>query len=357
METLTKKWRVTGCLTLSFACLAFAVLRSDNIRDPLANRWTDHQRYRYCSALVLRHPMHALVTPLEQLYAEDIGAHRIVTWPHEPCHEGGAVHVLLHAPLQWALDADVLSEVGATHAYVLFLLLVAHLIVFALWCDDRWWIGLLLYPFVVRCALSAVQEPISFLLAVRSAQQWRDGKRVSALAYASLAFSSYSRWVIWIVPFVWLGVRERVWPEVVAAARRRPVLAAVLVLCFAWSCVVFLVAALHRPPPGTGADLTGQIAIWIMIGVWAVWWWNNRESRIAPFAVVGLLFLSTYNGFHMFWYTAPLLAAAPFIAAESEAVLWAIPVIVGADLFLNREMTTHMGDIARFVVAAFHTGP
>ncbi len=342
--------RVAAGLALSFCVFIYPVLHSTNTRDPLANRWTDHQRYRYCAALVLRHPIHALVTPLDQLYAEDAGNHRIVTWGNEPCHEGGLVHVLLHAPIYWALDAERLTDVGASHVYVLFLLLLAHIIVWLLWRGERWWIALLLYPFVVRCALSAAQEPISFLLAILSAQRWQNKQHGAALAYASLAFSSYSRWVTWLVPFVWLIWKDRqtLVPELVADARRRPIVTGALFLCFAWSCVAFVLAALHRPPPGSGTDAVGEIAIWLLIALWAVQWWKHRDHIMPAFSIIGLLFLSFYNGFHMFWYVAPVLAAAPFIAGETEAVLWAIPAIVGSDLFLNREMTTHMGDIARF---------
>jgi len=356
VPALTRHRGVALVLVLAFGALAVPVLRSGTVRDPLTNRFTDHERYRYCSALIVRHPFHALVTPLAQLFAEDTGEHRVVTWGDEPCHEGGVVHVAVHAPIQWLLDAEMLSEVSATHLYVLFLLLIAHLTVWLLWREERWWIGLLLYPFLVRCALNALQEPISFCLAVISALQWQRGQRVTALAFASLAFSSYARWVTWLIPFAWLAFRDRatLLPELREAVRRRPVITALLALCFVWSCFAFACAATSRTSPGAGTGIVGRLAMVIMMAIWVAHWVRHRDTRIAPFAIVSLAFLTSYNGFHMFWYVAPLLAAAPFIASETEAALWAIPAIVGADLFLNREMTAHVADIAHFVVEGFY---
>lgn len=319
---------VGAALTLSWLAFAWPAWRSATARDPLSDFFTDHLRYRYCAALTVASPLRALTTPLATLYAEDRRAHRELLWEAEPCHQPGVVFLAVHAPLQWLLDAELISEVRATGLYVLLLLAAMHLAVGRLLVTRLWWAGLAVYPFLLRCALNGLQEPIPFALALFGAFDWAAGRRLRGLALATLAFSAYSRWVVWPGGLALLCWRDRraLLPELRERARSwhgalgLVALAGVLgwSLLGNWLVATAWVAPQGALPLGRSALLVGYAALL------ALCWWRAGRSDLAPVVLVALGFLLVYRGQVFYWYLAPVLPAIALSRRPSESWLWAL---------------------------------
>jgi hypothetical protein len=313
-------------LGLSWVLFAWPVLRSTTVRDPLTDLFTDHLRYRYCAALTVAAPVHALTTPLGTLYAQDTRPHRVLLWESDPCSQPGVVFLALHAPLQWLLDRELLSEARSTQVYVLFLLAVVHLAVGRLLLSRLWWAGLLVYPFMLRCALYGLQEPIPFGLALFAAFRWNTRHRLSALALATLAFSAYNRWIVWPLGLAWLAWRDRaaLVDELRALGVGGRLVLASLIAVFAWSVAgSWLAASAWVPPEG---ELPRPVVL--LLAIYAIYvllvWWRNQDSAFAPVVFATLAFLLTYRGLILFWYATPLLPAVVLARGRAEKWLWAI---------------------------------
>lgn len=315
-------------LGLSWLAFAWPVWRSTTARDPLDDFFTDHLRYRYCAALTVASPVHALTTTLATLYAEDQRAHRALLWETQPCHQPGVVFLAVHAPLQWLLDAELISELRATTLYVLLLLTLMHLAVGRLLVTRLWWAGLAVYPFLLRCALNGLQEPLPFTLALFGAFDWAAGRRLRGLTLATLAFSAYSRWLVWPAGLACLCWRDRqaLWAELRERARTWPgalglvAVAAVL----GWSLVGnWLVATVWVAAPG--ALSPGAVAVLLAYAAClALYWWRARASDLAPVMLAALGFLLVYRGLVLYWYLTPVLPAIALARRRGERWLWAV---------------------------------
>ena len=271
-------------LALAFLVLAWPVWQSSRVLDPLNDFYTDHLRYRYCAALTIASPLRALTNPLSALHAEDPRVHKVLLWEAQPCHQPGIVFLAFHAPVQWLLDAELISETRATALQVLLLLALVHLAIGWMLLSRFWWAGLLVYPFLLRCALNGLQEPLPFLFAVLGAFSWTKGQRLRGLTLVVLAFSAYSRWLVWVAGFAWLCWRDRraVLEELRSTAwpARVGLVAVALVLGWSlfgnWLVSTVWVAAPSRIKWAELALLVGYA------GCWGAYWWRSRQSQVAP---------------------------------------------------------------------------
>jgi hypothetical protein len=332
-------WRVVlvaVVLGMSWVLFALPVWKSTRIKDPLDGFFTDHLRYRYCAALTVASPLQALRMPLATLHAEDHSLHRVLTWEQWPCNQPGLVFLAVHVPVQWLLDAEHISEIQATNLYVLFLLLVVHVAIGRLLLSPFWWAGVLVYPFLLRCALNGLQEPIPFSLALLGAFRWTAGRRLSALALVTLAFSAYSRWVVWLIGLTWLCWRDRRALLQQLHGIRLPGMVAIgaFFVIFAWSLVGNLLVASAWVPP-EGQFSAAAILILSAYGVCLlVQWCRERTSWFAPVVLAALAFLVTYRGGIPYWYMATLLPAVVLARGRVEQWLWFVaPVAFPAFVF------------------------
>jgi len=335
---LIRRLAFPAALFVSFAFFAVPVLRSKQVGDPVKGNWTDHLRYRYCSSLVISDPWRAMTTPLGFLAAQDTQKYKRPTWLAEPCHQAGVVHLAIHAPFQWLVEREVLAEHTATNIYVLLLLVVAHLTLYILGRGSLWWAALILYPILLRNALYGIQENIPILFGLLCAMAWGRGRLLLALAFWVLAFSAYTRWIIWLPPLLYLCWRERARLYESVQELRSPgarVCAVVLVLVFGWSLLSTIIVGLHRiAPPGTLSPMARGL-IWIFVALWGVYWLIDRKSALAPFMLVSGLFLVVYKGLAMHWYFGPLWGAAPFGRSKFEVGGWAVAAGLMTDLVMN----------------------
>jgi len=274
----------------------------------------------------------------------------VLLWEAQPCHQPGVVFLAFHAPAQWLLDAELVSEERATSIQILLLLALVHLAIGRLLLSRFWWAGLLIYPFILRCALNGLQEPLPFLLAVFGAFRWSKGHRLSGLALIVLAFSAYSRWLVWVVGFAWLAWSDRrvllaqlrllAWPGRVGLVA--------IALVLGWSlfgnwlvCTVWVAA----PSRIKWAELALLIAY---AGIWAVYWWRSRDSDLAPVMLAALGFLLTYRGLIVYWYMVPLLPGVVLARRPAEKWLWAVAALVLPDaLFHQGLFPTGLGALIR----------
>jgi hypothetical protein len=337
-------------LSVFWALFAWPVWKSKTTRDPLHDFFTDHQRYRYCSALIVDAPVRALTTPLGTLYAEDHRRHRMLSWEHEPCNQAGIVYVAVHAPFQWLLDAELISEVRATTVYVLLVLILVHVATGRLLVSEFWWAGALVYPFLLCCGLNGLQEPIPFTLALFAAFRWADCRRLSALALLTLAFSAYSRWVVWLAGFAVLCWRERraLREDLRQTSVPGLVLLLGLVLTAGWSFIgSLLVASAWKLPESVLAR--GQVVVLVVYAACLlVHWYRERSSRFAPVMLAATGFLVTYRGGMPYWYMAPLLPTIALGRGVAERWLWYVAAVAfPIFIFGMREWLPAIGEFLR----------
>lgn len=331
------RWLVITLLVVSFSVLAIRAVQHRAERDPLRDFYTDHLRYWYCSSLVAAHPLEAVSTPLEELAARHPSRRPAVLWEREPCHQPGAVHVAIHAPFQALLERAVIDRPTATAAYVVLLLLLAHLVVAAMCTRPRrWYLGLIAYPLLVRAALYGVQTPIVFALgwACMASLERRRYALTVGLFVATL--SAYSRWIVWLPAIAWWVFRHRdqVRGSLNVWLRRWwgwPV-AALLAASLAWSLVAFAIVWMNRPLPPPGDRTVPMVAAAVVLIAWLVHWATRRGSELAPFAVCFAAFTLLYAGMVNPWYLAPLVAVAPLIGDRRELGLWLASLVTLSEL-------------------------
>lgn len=325
---------------LVFLVLAWPVWRAGKVLDPLDDFYTDHLRYRYCAALTISSPVRALTTPLSVLFTEDPRAHKVMLWEAQPCHQPGVVFLAFHAPVQWLLDAELISEERATALQIVLLLALVHLAIGRMLLSRFWWAGVLVYPLVLRCALNGLQEPLPFLLALLGAFSWAKGQRLKGLTLVILAFSAYSRWLVWLVGFAWLcwrdrqAVREELRVHAGTWSGRLGLLAVSAVLGWSvfgnWLVSTVWVAAPSQLKWAEAALLLGYA------GAWAVYGWRSRESQVAPVMLAALGFLLSYRGLIPYWYMVPLLPAVVLARRPGEKWLWAVAALVLPDALFHQ---------------------
>lgn len=312
-----------------------ATWKNPTTLDPMDQRYTDHLRVRYCAALVLEQPLHALRTPVGELAAADPRASKSPFWAELPCHQPGLVHLAIHAPFQWAVDGAWVSDLTASRLAVLVFLLFAHAAVALLVLERRWW-GLLLYPLAVRCALNALQEPIPLFFAVASGLMWSRGKRLASLAFAVVAFSAYNRWAVWLLGIALLCVSERalVKAELNTLLARGPGrLYAVLVTALALVSLAgtLWVSSAWSPPPsafGPREYLALGAAVLLCAGYMVR---LESVSATATLLLLGALFLIAYRTLAPYWYVSMALPAVALARRRSEIALWAAYTVVLPD--------------------------
>lgn len=338
-------------VAVSFTLFTRAALRNTTELDPLDQRYSDHLRSRYCAALVFGHPLENLTRPMSEAAASDTRAQKHVLWGELPCHQPGIVFILFHAPAQWLIDAGALDEAEATKLTVLLLLALAHAASALLLLSPRWWAGLVFYPFALRCALNALQEPLPIFLALLAGLWWSAGKRLRALLFVALAFSAYNRWGLWLLAFAWLCWRERA--ELLAELRSGAgrALAAVCALLVSWSLIgtALAASAWHLPASKLGAG--EYVALFLALAFSIAAWWKTRDSRLAPVLVLTLLFLVAYRSLLPYWYLSPVLPAIALARHRHEAALWAVIVLVLPDAVFHQGVWPSAA--TRLVLSAF----
>ena len=355
-----KPWILLG-LSISFLLYAVPVTRSKNVKDPLFNHFSDHLRYRYCSLLVLEDPVRALTTPLGRQYSEDrTHKHRALNWANEPCHQGGALHVVIHAPFQLLLEWDVLAPHQVTTLYILLTLLVAHLCLGLILSSRRqWWVAFLLYFWLIRTSLSGLQSPIAFTLGWITTTRISQDRHLSGLGWFALTVSAYGRWIVW-APAVALRLALAA-RDVLTALRaalatwRGRVISALLAALFLWSSLAAVMVLATRVAPRL-IQISPTIApsITLVLATWAVIFalrWRNPLPQFA-LTISGFLFLYRDND-PLFWYGGPLYALFPLARGAGEAAALALASGVISEMVLRGPNLLHFNDIVVWLIKAW----
>jgi len=346
-------WILLG-LAVSYVLYAVPVMNSENVRDPKNNYFTDHLRYRYCSLLVLENPLHSLTVPMsEQFKADRTHKYKENIWPLEPCHQGGLVHLTIHAPFQLLLEWGAIERHQATGLYVLFTLLIVHLCVgLILRSPDRWWLAVPIYFFLIRTSLAGLQTPIAFLFGWLTTTRLAQGRTMDALGWYSLTASAYGRWVIWAPPMAYrLIITAR---ESLAALRaqlsttRGKAVAAMVAVIFACSAVATVLVFMSRIPPRlvTIPPLVTPATI-TLLAVWTVVFIMRWKGLAGPFSVATYLFLLLYRKNDLlFWYGAPLYALLPLAQGRRELALITLTTGLASEMVLRGPNLLQFNDVA-----------
>jgi hypothetical protein len=350
-----KKIAIGVALGLLFLGFVISAWTSKRERDPLNNFYTDHLRYRYCATLVLKNPIQATTTPLEQLAKQDNSRFPAVTWNAEPCHQAGVVHVLVHAPFQWLLERGWMKPWHATDLYVTLMLALTCVSLFLVFTSANWWAGFFFAPDLLRCSLNGLQEPLPVLLGLIGFSLYAKGRRLAATTFITLAVVEYSRYVIWLPPLAWLCLKDRkeFFPELVNAWRRWRGRALILgmILMSGWSLVAMYLVSIHRPLPTP--IVPGRVA-WVVLltygALWLGYFFYRWRSPMAPFMLMTIAFFCLYKGQQNYWYPLAALSLIPLARTGFEKAMWGLWLAVVAPLFLHLYQN---GDIVDFPARMF----
>ncbi|MBI4818882.1 MAG: hypothetical protein HY791_21605 [Deltaproteobacteria bacterium] len=356
---LVGRWSVILVLVLSFAMWAFPVFSHRGDKDPLTNHYTDHHRYRYCSALVLRRPVEALTRPLQEIYDSDPSPHRFVSWGAHPCTQAGILHLFVHAPFQWAMERGLIDGQTYTIAYVLLGLLLAHLaILWMLRSDRHWHLSFFLYPWLMRVAMIAVQSPLAFLIGYGSLRALDEKRYLRAALLYGVVLLEYNRWIA-LAPAVFYGTvilaRQDTLEELRSYVAGWPGRATVAVvgLGVALTFAAMILVKLYWVDP---ADEFAQPQIaYLRYGLVAIWG-AHFALRRTPFGLAGLgygLFMVTYRGPLLLWYIEPFLAIVALARTRFQQLLWAGTALVISGIAIHAKSLLELRSLFDWVVASW----
>ena len=323
---------------LGYAVCAVPVLQVRRDTDPLTGTMNDHVRHRYCASHLVSQPIRSLTRPLLEIYREDTSKHKIATWSDSPCTQPGLMFFLVHAPFQWAVEAELLAPASATTIYVLLMLGLAHVfLVLGLRLDGVWPGTVLVFPWLVMTALLGLATPLSCCFGLLAFGAYAADRPVRGTVFLSLAVSSFSRWVVVLPAAVyaiylgrtiarqevrtyWRSWRGRAW--LVGAA-----------VCLAWSMLATaLVWASWKELPATLSPTSFLVRVLTAL-VFALALARWRHSVLAAAGASFGAFFVLYKSAMMAWYIEPLIPLFALARRRAELVVWAAMVVLASQGF------------------------